>query len=52
MQQGVETLGNEWNLDQPTAKLFEERLKTVTPTPLAWVVIKSIRKKGMRQQAR
>ena len=45
MQQGVETLGDEWNLDQPTAKLFEERLKTVTPTPLAWVVINRFERK-------
>lgn len=45
MQQGVETLGDKWNLDQPTAKLFEERLKTVTPTPLAWVVINRFERK-------
>ena len=39
MKQKVETLGDEWNLDQPAMKLFEERLRTVTPTPLDWVII-------------
>lgn len=39
MKQVYETLGDKWDLDQPTTKLFEERLRTATSTPLDWVVI-------------
>ena len=45
MKQVYKTLGDEWDLDQPTAKLFEERLRTATPTPLDWVVIDRFERK-------
>lgn len=52
MKQVYETLGDKWDLDQPTTKLFEERLRTATSTPPRLGCHRSIRKKGMRQQAR
>lgn len=45
MKQVYETLGDKWDLDQPTTKLFEERLRTATPTPLDWVVIDRFERK-------
>ena len=45
MKQVYETLGDKWDLDQPTTKLFEERLRTATSTPLDWVVIDRFERK-------